>query len=1056
MASPAVVFKLQYLYSWYIRDDKKPQIDKYDFLDYMTRPDALKFRADKHKDDEEYRDFIDYMRNDEKSEGAFDSTRDLLDAAALADYRDNERTARDGECPKYSGVISFDNKFLVDNGLMFGNQIDHHRLKGVARKSISQLIQKSDKLSADHVKWVAAIHENTDNIHIHFELFPLTRSKPRDPENVNQDCIEQSAIDALKSSVANSIINYKHTPEITRIKREILFPQLSDAMGDAEKMLLELANKLPRGIPMQYGNHRMKPFHREIDRCVDEIIGSDAKLKSIFHTYTSSLDMMDDQYTRFYGEKSRAATYSDNQLADFYNRAGNILLKHLKEMQSMTSADRNSDELKARLYPQGVSVRKEKKESDALKKYLIDNNKYISNYKVAKNALDLIKNDGDIQLLESVANISDTAAFALGLHYADDKRGEKYLHMSAENNNRDAQYMLGKLYLRGEKKEDAAHWLRRSADNDHAYAQFAYGMMLVKSGHRDEGYYYLHYSQKNGNKIAHKVMQSLKKQDEREKTDSIINKVPQEPQTAPHSFRYDRDDDTDTTEHIEMSAEHSEKPTTSEGGYYLEWTDSYKEACKLIYSKKSEQKDHLTAEKMLLSEAESGNVLALNELGKLYGTELLGAADKEMSDSYYKAAFKAFCVLENTDAKHKSYIQYRIGKMYTYGLGVDADDDKAFQYFTSAAMEGNKYAMYSLANCYMFGKGTASDHKQAFLWYSKASEKGMLYATYAVAQMYQNGDGTDKSIELADHHYRIALSAFLKLYQSEQADDNLIYKIGTMYKNGLGTDIDKAKAIKFFALAAKQNNKNAQYEYGKALIEGADTAQNIPDGIDYLKRAANAGNDNAGKYLASEYISGKHIPITVENVQQAVQIYTRLADKGDSRSAYRLGKIYLEGTVTAKNNIKAEHYLMQAYNDPEQRAFAAYSLGKLYASDKQTKYKAVKYFAAAADSNSWASYQLGKLYLSDRNTTLAQSWLTRSANDGNKAAKDMLKFMQPRKKAPMIRRSVANSTYTANMCWSQMKSIIDELETHTRQLQAEFDYENQIADDEFYDYIPTY
>jgi hypothetical protein len=85
MASPAVVFKLQYLYSWYIRDDKKPQIDKYDFLDYMTRPDALKFRADKHKDDEEYRDFIDYMRNDEKSEGAFDSTRDLLDAAALAD-----------------------------------------------------------------------------------------------------------------------------------------------------------------------------------------------------------------------------------------------------------------------------------------------------------------------------------------------------------------------------------------------------------------------------------------------------------------------------------------------------------------------------------------------------------------------------------------------------------------------------------------------------------------------------------------------------------------------------------------------------------------------------------------------------------------------------------------------------------------------------------------------------------------------------------------------------------------------------------------------------------
>ena len=52
--------------------------------------------------------------------------------------------------------------------------------------------------------------------------------------------------------------------------------------------------------------------------------------------------------------------------------------------------------------------------------------------------------------------------------------------------------------------------------------------------------------------------------------------------------------------------------------YYIKWSTPYKEACKIIYDKKSEKKDYEKAEQLLIAEADSGNVLGVHDLGKLY------------------------------------------------------------------------------------------------------------------------------------------------------------------------------------------------------------------------------------------------------------------------------------------------------------------------------------------------------------------------------------------------------------------------------------------------------
>lgn len=439
----------------------------------------------------------------------------------------------------------------------------------------------------------------------------------------------------------------------------------------------------------------------------------------------------------------------------------------------------------------------------------------------------------------------------------------------------------------------------------------------------------------------------------------------------------------------------------SDSHYYIKWSTPYKEACKIIYNKKSEKKDYEKAEQLLIKEADSGNVLAVHDLGKLYSTN----KNEEKSSEYYREALNGFTEIEpNADfifpyesdyqkpVDMRSYIWYRIGKMHCYGLGTQQDYEKAFEWFLKSAKEGNKFAQYSLGNLYYYGNGTDKDLSQAFQWYMKSAEQGQPYAAYAAAQMYNKGEYVSQSEENAQRYYKNALSGFLGLESKDQADDNLYYKLGSMFKKGLGTDIDMDKAI------------------------------------DYFKRSAEMNNTNAKRTLALEYISGKHLELDIE---KGLEMLTECADSGDTLSCYKLGKIYFKGEIVYKDLNMAEKYFLKA-SEKENR-YALYSLGTLYLEkEKYSLHKAVEYFEkvlkyeeikpyaeyslakimldnnpyhdsekavslleSSAEDNDWASFLLGRLYLYgtddiQKDKEKALEWLTMSASQGNEYAQNMI------------------------------------------------------------------
>ena len=423
--------------------------------------------------------------------------------------------------------------------------------------------------------------------------------------------------------------------------------------------------------------------------------------------------------------------------------------------------------------------------------------------------------------------------------------------------------------------------------------------------------------------------------------------------------------------------------------YYIKWNDQYKKACKLIYGKDAKLNDFKKAEQLLLSESQRGNVLADYDLGKLYSTDKLGERNEETSIAKYTRALQGFLQIEPNSKKLKPYVQYRIGKMFCYGLGTEQDYKKAFEWFERSAKQKNKFAQFSLANLYYYGSGIEKDLSQAFLWYQKSSSQGQPYAAYSIAQMYRYGEYVTKDNDTAQRYYQQALSGFLKIENNDMANDDLFYKLGQMFKLGLGTNSDVTKAIEYFRRSAEMNNKNGLFEYGKALLIGEHIPQNTDSAVKLLEKAVKLKNSNAKRFLALEYISGEHLE---QDIEKGIALLTECADSGDVIASYRLGKIYLQGEIMFQNLDKAERYLLLA----EDNEYVQYALAKLYLQEEKYEIqKAVNYFGRSADKNHWASYQLGRIYLFGaaeltKDKEQAIEWFTKSANDGNEYAQAML------------------------------------------------------------------
>ncbi|RIB16832.1 hypothetical protein C2G38_2038257 [Gigaspora rosea] len=88
-----------------------------------------------------------------------------------------------------------------------------------------------------------------------------------------------------------------------------------------------------------------------------------------------------------------------------------------------------------------------------------------------------------------------------------------------------------------------------------------------------------------------------------------------------------------------------------------------------------------------------------------------------------------------------------------YGTGVEINYQKSFEYCKRSADLGNAYGMCSVGNRYKQGQGVAQDQNKAFEYYEKSANIGIKEAMYNVARCYRNGIGTKRDIQSANYWF---------------------------------------------------------------------------------------------------------------------------------------------------------------------------------------------------------------------------------------------------------------------------------------------------------------
>lgn len=265
----------------------------------------------------------------------------------------------------------------------------------------------------------------------------------------------------------------------------------------------------------------------------------------------------------------------------------------------------------------------------------------------------------------------------------------------------------------------------------------------------------------------------------------------------------------------EMFAEYDEDvfdETESDGDLYIKWTAEYKSACSELYKTQNIPK----AFTLMSAEAEKGNILALYDLGKMYRNGLLGEENIPKSDEYFKAALRGFLEIEPNADRLRDYVQYRIGKMFALGFGVEQNYFGAFKWFEKSAEAGNKFAQYSLGSLYFYGNGVEQNFEKAFEYYKLSADQDNSYACYETAKMLRDGVGATKNPEQAEIYFRKAYNGFCKIAE-EKPDDKILYRLGVMTFRGVGCDADRERGIELIQQSAELGN-----EYAKIFLANMD------------------------------------------------------------------------------------------------------------------------------------------------------------------------------------------------------------------------------------------
>jgi uncharacterized protein len=343
------------------------------------------------------------------------------------------------------------------------------------------------------------------------------------------------------------------------------------------------------------------------------------------------------------------------------------------------------------------------------------------------------------------------------------------------------------------------------------------------------------------------------------------------------------------------------------------------------------------------------------QLAVIYRNGVTGIQSDPDKSRRYEEKAKTLGFLDQTQKKAKqgdAQAQYYLGRMYHFGILMDQNNKKAFEWFEKAAEQRHAGAQCNLGVMYFKGLGVPQSDKQAFAWTEKAARQGDSRAQYNLGVMYFKGQGVKQSDEQAFECYEQA---------ARQGFADAQFRLGRMCREGQGVPQSDKQAFKWTEKAAQQGHAGAQTNLGVMYLRSQGVKQNDKQACEWYEKAAKQGQVNVQFTLGVMYVQGQGVP---QSDAQVFEWCEKAARQGDVDAQTNLGWMYEKGRGVPQSDKQACEWYKKAAR--QGNADAQYFLGWMYGKGRgvpQSDKQACEWYEKAAQQGSaHAQCNLGVMY----------------------------------------------------------------------------------------------
>lgn len=319
-----------------------------DYINYIDRDEAVR-----NDNLSKFSLYNDYMGNSEKTTGLFTENKDFLSQNEKKELKDIFKTAQENESMMWQHVISFDNRWLLQNGLINSKYdcVNERKLKEITRIAMQQL-QKNENL--ENAVWSAAIHLNTDNIHIHIAMVEPIPMRQKKGDEIRGK-LKASSFKEVKSKIVNNVLSQQKENEIiNNIIRNSIIANKKKKMFIKDEEYLRLFKEVISELPEDrrqwyYGYNSIKHLLPKIDKMTEIFLENECKDE--WNELKILLDKQQEKYRTAYGipKDTSKAGYTENKIKDVKYRLGNVILRQMREFDK---------EERTRIYQEAVENQK--------------------------------------------------------------------------------------------------------------------------------------------------------------------------------------------------------------------------------------------------------------------------------------------------------------------------------------------------------------------------------------------------------------------------------------------------------------------------------------------------------------------------------------------------------------------------------------------------------------------------------------------------------------------------------------------------------------------------